>query len=204
MSMKKMVVELANAVFWDPAKDDKVYLDNVQGVITEFPFHTRQVVLRFARGPKLDLSIVDMDRIAIEYFKLRGIELPANVSDLANANPPPKCDFVVPSHLMRELAKTKDSPDCPAPSTFATGKRRKQNNQASRTKRKNKLCARCRRRSEPSGDWYGDLCPRCADQTEGEWVCKKCGRHGDFDTMGGSGSVDPVCCGSPCKHIRNA
>ena len=200
--MKKMVVELANAVYWDPAEGDKVYLDNVQSVITEVPFDTRQVLLRFVKGPKLDLCIVDMDRITIEYFKLRGIELSANVSDLANAKPPPKCDFVVPSHLMRELAKGKDSPAHPAPSTLATGKRRKQNK--SRTKRKNKRCARCRRMSEPSGDWYGDLCPSCADRTEGAWVCKKCGRQGDFETMGGSGSVDPVCCGSPCKHIRSA
>lgn len=29
-----------------------------------------------------------------------------------------------------------------------------------------KHCARCRQDSEYSGDWYGDLCPECADETD--------------------------------------
>jgi len=38
---------------------------------------------------------------------LRGVKLPAKVCDLLNAAPPPQCDFVVPNHLMADLAKKK-------------------------------------------------------------------------------------------------
>lgn len=65
----------------------------------------------------------------------------------------------------------------------------------------NKVCARCGQTSEYSGDWYLDLCPDCADETEGKWVCCYCNRHGDFEEMGGEGAIDPNCCGSPCRHI---
>jgi hypothetical protein len=200
--MKKVVLELANAVHWDRAEGDKVYLENVHVIITDFRFDTRQVCLRFASGPGLDLSIVDMDRLAIEYFKLRGIELPIEICNLANAAPPPKCDFVVPSHLMRQLSKVQDAPVTPVSTGCTARKARKPNSKASAGKQRKRRCVRCRRTSAASGEWYGDLCPKCADKTEGEWVCKECGRHGDFETMGGTGSIDPVCCGSPCKHAK--
>jgi hypothetical protein len=64
-------------------------------------------------------------------------------------------------------------------------------------------CARCRQISAYVDDWYGDLCPECADQTDGEWVCRACGRRGSFEAMGGNGGADPICCASPC-HRTNA
>jgi hypothetical protein len=65
-----------------------------------------------------------------------------------------------------------------------------------------KNCARCGQTSTYSGDWYRDLCPDCADKTEGEWVCRHCNRYGNFEEMGGNGAVNPSCCGSRCKHIK--
>lgn len=61
-------------------------------------------------------------------------------------------------------------------------------------------CARCRKCHTYNGDWFCGLCPSCADRTEGEWACRQCGHHGDFETMGGEGAEDPECCGSPCEH----
>jgi hypothetical protein len=201
--MKKCVVELANTVHWDRAEGDKVYLDEVHVVITEYRFNTRQVYLRFTSGPGLDFSIVDMDRLAIEYFKLRGIELPVEVCRLANATPPPKCDFVVPSQLMRQLPRNVDAPVSPIPTGRGARKGRKPSTKAPSAKQKKRRCARCGQRLATSGDWFADLCPECADRTQGEWVCEQCGRHGDFETMGGSGAINPVCCGAPCKHTSD-
>jgi hypothetical protein len=64
-----------------------------------------------------------------------------------------------------------------------------------------KPCARCGQTTEYSGDWYGDLCPECADQTDGDWVCNKCGCRGTFEEMGGEGAANPVCCGFSCKRV---
>ena len=105
--MSKTEIALANTVHWDPRKADKVYMESLYLAITDFPFHMRQVSLCFRKGPELDLSIVDMDRIAIKYLTLRGVKLPAKVRDLANAEPPPQRDFVVPNHLMASLVKNK-------------------------------------------------------------------------------------------------
>lgn len=66
-----------------------------------------------------------------------------------------------------------------------------------------KTCTRCRQTGEYSGDWYGDLCPECADETDGDWVCLCCIRHGNFEEMGDSGAMNPTCCGSTCEHVRN-
>jgi hypothetical protein len=199
-SMKKIDVKLANAVWRVRDEPDKVFVEKVHLGITEFPFHIRQVLLRFTKGPELDLSIVDMDRIAVEYFKLRGIDLPSEVRDLAQAPLPPRCDFVVPSHLMRQLSRKDDAPVSPIPTGRGARKGRKPSTKAPSAKQKKRPCARCGQRLEASGDWFADLCPECADKTQGEWVCEECGRHGDFETMGGSGSINPVCCGAPCKH----
>jgi hypothetical protein len=65
-----------------------------------------------------------------------------------------------------------------------------------------KSCGRCGRSTEDSGDWYGDLCPSCADETEGKWVCRYCKRQGSFEEMGGSGALNPICCGSLCDQIK--
>jgi hypothetical protein len=34
-----------------------------------------------------------------------------------------------------------------------------------------KKCARCAQTKKYSGEWYCGLCPECADETEGKWVC---------------------------------
>lgn len=62
-------------------------------------------------------------------------------------------------------------------------------------------CARCGQVTAYSGDWYGDLCPECADKTAGDWSCRSCGRHGSFEEMGGNGVTNPVCCAVPCQHL---
>lgn len=62
-------------------------------------------------------------------------------------------------------------------------------------------CLRCRRNEKYSGDWYGDLCPSCADQTDGDWVCLCCERIGNFEAMGGDGADNPRCCGVPCIRV---
>jgi hypothetical protein len=64
-----------------------------------------------------------------------------------------------------------------------------------------KLCARCGQLIEYCDDWYGDLCPGCADESDGHWVCRNCGRHDTFEVMGGDGATNPECCGIPCLHV---
>jgi hypothetical protein len=64
-----------------------------------------------------------------------------------------------------------------------------------------KLCARCGEFDDDSGDWYDDLCPACADRTDGDWICRVCARRGSFESMGGSGASDPNCCNAPCRHL---
>jgi hypothetical protein len=141
--MNKKMLQLANTIWWDRHEDDKVYMDDLRIVLTEFPFATRQVCLRFAAGPDLDLSLYDMDRIAVEYLGMRGVRLPPEVQNLTNAKSPPQCDFVVPKDLVSKLGKSS------SPQTA-----------------NEKRCARCLQTCEYSGDWYGDLCPQCADETE--------------------------------------
>ena len=121
--MNKTEIALANTVHWDPSEGDKVYMESLYLVITDFPFDTRRVILRFAKGPKLDLSIVDMDRLAIEYLTLRGAKLPTKVRDLLNAQPPPQCDFVVPGDLVSGLPKKKEPKSSPERSNPAKPKR---------------------------------------------------------------------------------
>jgi hypothetical protein len=69
--MAKKVLPLRNAVYWDPACGDKVYVEEAQVSLVQLPFATRQVFLRFADGPDLDLSIHDMDRLVAVYLELR-------------------------------------------------------------------------------------------------------------------------------------
>jgi hypothetical protein len=69
--------------------------------------------------------------------------------------------------------------------------------------RNDKRCARCFEGLPYSSESYGELCPDCADATDGDWVCRLCGNRGSFEIMGGSGAHDPVCCGWPCKHINS-
>jgi hypothetical protein len=181
--MNKQVIKLANTICWDRSQGDKVYLDHAQISIVQFPFATRQVFLRFVSGPELDFSILDMDRLVVEYLKMRGVKLQCEVRELTNAESPPRCDFVVPNSIMAKSVRRTD-PKVP-------GKRGK-----------GKRCARCRQIRARSGEWYGDLCPECADATEGDWVCQLCDRRGNFETMGGHEARNPISCASPCEQIK--
>jgi hypothetical protein len=144
--MKEKAFELGNTISWDRNEDDKVYMDQLRILIVEFPFATRQVHLRFAGGPELDFSFFDMDRIAVEYLGMRGVELPPEVQNLVNAECPPACDFLIPKEFASILGSSSSCQDV-----------------------RDKRCARCLQTSEYSGDWYGDLCPRCADETEPDY-----------------------------------
>jgi hypothetical protein len=144
------VVELANTVYRDENEGGKLYVDQVAIMIRQLPFATRQVFLRLTGGPELDLALIDMDRIAIEYLKMRGVYLPPEASELTNAKRPPKGDFLVPGSLISEF------------STVSASTPREQAQDVRR-------CARCGRTCPYSGDWYGDLCPECADATEPEY-----------------------------------
>ncbi len=98
--MNKTMIPLSNSVFRDLLRDDKVYMDSVQITIADFPFATRQVIVRFADGPDLDLATADMDRIAIAYLVARGLKLPPRVLKLMKAEASPKGDVHLPSQLL--------------------------------------------------------------------------------------------------------
>jgi hypothetical protein len=66
------------------------------------------------------------------------------------------------------------------------------------------ICGRCHETMARSSEWWLDLCPECADATEGDWRCQRCGKHGDFEETGGDGDQDPECCGVPCIRIRES
>ncbi len=66
--MNEKTIQLGNTIWWDRCEDDKVYMDKLRIILPGFPFATRQVCLRFDAGPELDLSLFDMDRIAVEYL----------------------------------------------------------------------------------------------------------------------------------------
>jgi hypothetical protein len=63
---------------------------------------------------------------------------------------------------------------------------------------------RCRETKQYSDDWHLGLYPECADQTEGDGVCRRCSRHGAFEMMGGDGKTDPTCCDLPCVQMMKA
>lgn len=143
VNMKQTIVPLSNTIWWNRYEDEKVYVDSVRIVISALPFATRQVCLRFAAGPDLDISLFDMDQIAVKYLEMRGVELPPEVQDLKKAKCPPTCDFLIPKEVASQFSRNS------SPETVIE-----------------KLCARCLQTCQYSGDWYGDLCPRCADETE--------------------------------------
>jgi hypothetical protein len=141
--MKETIVQLSNTIWWNRYDDEKVDVDSLRIVFDALPFATRQVCLRFAAGPDLDLSLFDMDRIAVGYLEMRGVDLPSEVQDLKKAKCPPPCDFLIPKEVASLLIRSS------SPETV-----------------NEKRCARCLQTCQYSGDWYGDLCPQCADETE--------------------------------------
>ena len=144
--------ELRNSVYWDRNRDgNKVYLRRLKIAVESLPFVSRQVHLRFINGPALDLSVFDMDRLVHEFERLRSDLFSADTtnSDLGT--------IVIPG--------TRDQ-------TGQSKKRPRKRPNKAKTGQRKKKCARCCQRVEVSGDWYGDLCPRCADNTDGEWICR--------------------------------
>ena len=104
-NFRKELIKLSNTIHWDPKEGDNVYLENVHMSIAELPFATRQVFLRFAGGPGFDSCLVDMDRLVLAYLNLRGLKPPPELRKLAQRKAPPAVDFIVPNHLMSNLAK---------------------------------------------------------------------------------------------------
>src|SRR5262245_6632096 len=103
--VRKRSIKLHNTVHWNRQVGDKVYLQSVYLAIVPWPFDMRKVILRFAEGPGLDFCHLDMDRLTLEYLKLRGVKPPSKLCRLAKAEPPPAADFVVPGHLMTSFPK---------------------------------------------------------------------------------------------------
>lgn len=106
---RKELIKLYNTIHWDRHAGDKVYLQNVQLAISNFPFQCRQVHLRFAGGPDLDACLVDMDRLVLGYLKLRRVRPPRQLCKLAEATPPPPADFLIPGHLAAKLPRPQSS-----------------------------------------------------------------------------------------------
>lgn len=107
--MTSKVIELRNTIHWDRQKGDKVYLDKVRLTLKQFPFALRQprvrplcqlIFLRFADGPGMDSCTFDMDRLVLEYLKLRGVKPPIKLCNLTKAKKPIRCDFIVPRRLL--------------------------------------------------------------------------------------------------------
>ena len=92
--MNESVLDLSNVVLCDFVADDYAYLGSVRIAIWQEAFVTRHVLIGFSDdGPKLDLSIYDMDRIVMAYLTLRGIASPAELGTAARPNPE-RCDFM--------------------------------------------------------------------------------------------------------------
>lgn len=64
-----------------------------------------------------------------------------------------------------------------------------------------RTCMRCARTMGYTCDWHLGLCPTCADATDGDWYCRRCGRRDAFEAMGGTATDDPECCGEPCRRV---
>ncbi len=92
--MNESTLDLSNVVHCDFVADDYVYLDWARITIWQETFVTRHVHIRFRNdGPKLDLSIYDMDRIVMAYLTLRGIASPPELETAARPKPE-RCDFM--------------------------------------------------------------------------------------------------------------
>jgi hypothetical protein len=96
--------ELANTTFRQ-TDQEKDYLDDVHISVRDLPFAVRTVFLRFSGGLEFDFCTADMDRIAIQYLKLRGVPVSKKMNDLLQAEPPSRCTFVVPRKLLSGFFK---------------------------------------------------------------------------------------------------
>src|SRR6185369_6998731 len=101
-SMDHIRIELINTVCRDLKNGDKEYTRSVHISLRQLPFETRQVLLRFARGPELDFSLFDMDRLAVEYLRLRGVTLPQDGRELTSVRPPPLGDFLISRSFLHQ------------------------------------------------------------------------------------------------------
>jgi hypothetical protein len=106
--MATLTFTLANTTVRRCNDEEKDYRETVRLSIDEKSFMARLVSLHFPDGPELNFSTFDMDCIAIEYLKLRGIEPTAAMRKLLDASPPPRCTFVVPVQHSADNMKNGD------------------------------------------------------------------------------------------------
>lgn len=122
---QKKTIRLGNVIYWDHCEDDKVYLSDVRIAIADFPFTQRLVFLRLSNGLSFESSIADLDRVAIEYLKLRGIPLPHELNELASAEPPLPGDFVVPTALLNSISRAQQPKEPTPPVNRRTPRKKK-------------------------------------------------------------------------------
>ncbi len=103
--MANLTLSLANTTCRRRENEEKDYRELVRLSVKDKSFAARVVSLHFADGPEMDLCTFDMDRIAIEYLKLRGVKLTVAMNKLLNVEPPPRCSFVVPLQQMSGLSR---------------------------------------------------------------------------------------------------
>jgi hypothetical protein len=103
--MATLTLPLANTTVRRSDNEERDYREFVRLRVDEKSFAIRVISLNFPDGPELNLSTFDMDRVAIEYLKLRGLELSPTITKLLNAEPPPRCSFIVPVQQMANPSK---------------------------------------------------------------------------------------------------
>ena len=79
-NITRKTIKLFNSVAWPCQITEKTYMDDVNLAVGGFWFEVRKVFLRFSRGPAIDLSTEDMDRLVAAYLRIRGIELPGELT----------------------------------------------------------------------------------------------------------------------------
>jgi hypothetical protein len=105
-TMAKLTLSLANTTCRRRTEEEKDYRESVTLSVQAVPFAIRVVSLHFSGWPEFELCTFDMDRIAIEYLRLRGIKLPAVLKKLLDVQPPPRCTFILPvQHMSGENSK---------------------------------------------------------------------------------------------------
>ncbi|CAN5434766.1 hypothetical protein BH10PLA2_BH10PLA2_36710 [soil metagenome] len=107
--MATLTLPLANTTVRSRNDEEKDYREVVRLSVEDKSFRARLVSLHFPEGPELNFSTFDMDRIAIEYLKLRGIKPTSAMSKLLDAPPPPRCSFIVPVQHMADTMRNSNA-----------------------------------------------------------------------------------------------
>ena len=80
LNITRKTIKLFNAVVWACQITEKTDLDVVNLCVGGFWCETRKVFLRFSSGPAIDLTTEDMDRLVAAYLRIRGIDLPRELT----------------------------------------------------------------------------------------------------------------------------